>query len=261
MVKRTKKILTVVGVAALTYFLYKRMKAPSGSGSTGSESNGSGSAPYDQQKSNNLRLLNAAMKDAGINNRYARTAIMAVVGKESNFIPKFEKCYNNTSNFRIRKIFPSRLGGLTDSELNALKADCVAFFNRVYGGKYGNATNEGYKYRGSGYNQLTFKGSYQKIGNLIGVDLVSNPDYNNNPVVAAKSMVAFMLDRANSDTGKAKLRAGGFNSINDINNIDFAVRYFANANAGFGNGWTSDKVNSAVEKSNPYLSKVFFYSV
>lgn len=258
MVKNKKnKAIVYIGAAALIYFLYRKMQKPV---NQDMQDSGSSGTMYNTEKSNNLRLLNDAMKAAGISNRYARTAIMAVVGKESNFIPKYEKCYNNTSNFRIRKIFPTRLGSLTDAQLNALKADCVEFFNTVYGGRYGTPNNMGYQYRGSGFNQLTFKDSYKKIGDLIGVDLVDSPDLNNRPDIAARSLVAFMLDRANSNTGKSKLAAGGFNSINDINNIDFAVRYFANANAGFGNSWNSDKVNNAVNLSKPYLPNVFLYS-
>jgi len=259
---KKKNIAVYLGAAALVYFLYKRMKNTS-SGNTGgsaSENSQSGGTAYNEEKSNNLRLLNEAMKNAGINNRYARTAIMAVVGKESNFIPKYENCYNNTSNFRIRKIFPSRLGDYSDAQLNTLKADCVDFFNAVYGGKYDTPSNLGYQYRGSGYNQLTFLSNYKKIGNLIGVDLVDSPDLNNRSDVAAKSVVAYMLDRANSTVGKQKLQSGGFATVNDINNIEFAVRYFANANAGFGYSFTGDKVNEAVNRSNPYLPNVFLYS-
>ena len=38
------------------------------------------------------------------------------------------------------------------------------------------AKNDGYLYSGKGFNQLTFKGNYKKIGDLIGIDLISNPN-------------------------------------------------------------------------------------
>ena len=52
----------------------------------------------------------------------------------------------------------------------------VAIANAAYGGYLGNAQNEGYKYRGRGYVQLTGKDNYKQVGDEIGVDLVNNPD-------------------------------------------------------------------------------------
>ena len=37
------------------------------------------------------------------------------------------------------------------------------FANFIYGGRYGNGANEGYKYRGSGLTQITFKSNYKKM--------------------------------------------------------------------------------------------------
>jgi hypothetical protein len=52
---------------------------------------------------------------------------------------------------------------------------------------------DGYKYRGRGFIQLTGKDAYQKVGKLIGIDLVNNPDLANEPSVAAKIVPAFYL--------------------------------------------------------------------
>lgn len=54
--------------------------------------------------------------------------------------------------------------------------------NIVYGGRYGNGSDEGWKYRGRGLIQLTFKDNYNKIQAYIkdtigkDVDIVNNPD-------------------------------------------------------------------------------------
>jgi predicted chitinase len=52
----------------------------------------------------------------------------------------------------------------------------VAIADAAYGGILGNARNEGYKYRGRGFVQLTGKENYQKIGERLKLDLVNNPD-------------------------------------------------------------------------------------
>lgn len=52
----------------------------------------------------------------------------------------------------------------------------IAIANAAYGGILGNARNEGYKYRGRGFVQLTGKANYQEIGKRLKLDLVNNPD-------------------------------------------------------------------------------------
>ena len=52
----------------------------------------------------------------------------------------------------------------------------VAIADAAYGGILGNARNEGYRYRGRGFVQLTGKENYQVIGKRLGLDLVNNPD-------------------------------------------------------------------------------------
>ncbi|MDF1853819.1 MAG: hypothetical protein P1U85_23525, partial [Verrucomicrobiales bacterium] len=91
--------------------------------------------------------------------------------------------YGGTSNSRIRKIFVSSSKGKSDQELNAIKKDPVKFAEFVYGsgskqGKVlGNTQpGDGWKFRGRGYFNLTGRDNYKRMGDRIGVDLVSNPD-------------------------------------------------------------------------------------
>jgi hypothetical protein len=48
---------------------------------------------------------------------------------------------------------------------------------------------DGYKYRGRGYVQVTWKNAYRAVGDKIGVDLVNNPDKMEEPAIAAWAAV------------------------------------------------------------------------
>ncbi|MES2971153.1 MAG: peptidoglycan DD-metalloendopeptidase family protein [Patescibacteria group bacterium] len=67
----------------------------------------------------------------------------------------------------------------------------------------GNTTKgDGYRYRGRGFEQLTWKNSYRAYGDIIGVNLVDNPDLANDPRNAARIMAAFIKAR------ESRIRAG-----------------------------------------------------
>lgn len=55
--------------------------------------------------------------------------------------------------------------------------------NEVYNGRMGNDddSDDGWNFRGRGACQTTGKDAYQKLGDIIGADLISNPDAVNDP--------------------------------------------------------------------------------
>jgi putative chitinase len=175
------------------------------------------------EQKRNIDLIIKAMESKGIKDPYAQIGILSVIGKESGFTPKSEIDYSTTPNSRIRNIFGKRVPK-DDTKLDRLKKNPKKFFDIVYGGRFGNDSDEGYKYRGRGFNQLTFKGNYQKYGSMSGVDIVSNPDRLNDPDVAAKVALAFFTK------GKS---ASSFPNFNDKED---AAIYFADINAGGGAG-------------------------
>jgi len=150
-------------------------------------------------------------------------AILSIVAKESNFRPKSEKGYGNTANDRIRKIFGSRLSKYSDAQLSVLKKNDIEFFNAVYGGRFGNKANEGYKFRGRTFNQLTFKGNYQLMELKTGHKIIDDPDLVNDKVVGTDVMLEYFKDAFH----KAKVPMNG-HSLKD------AVLNYYRANAGFG---------------------------
>lgn len=202
----------------------------------------------------NQQLIIKALHSAGITNPYSIAAIMAVVAKESNFKPQSELSYSGTSNANIRKIF-SKTRTLSEDQLTDLKKSPERFFNFVYGGHYGNSATEGYKYRGRGFNQLTFKDNYKAYGKAIGVDLVSNPDLLNNPEIAARVVAAYMA-KTFKDSAVIVLKRYGAKNINDFKDAKTAVNAFYNANAGFGKD-TSEVTTSGKTKALASVNSLF----
>ena len=127
------------------------------------------------------------------------TAITSVTEKESKGKhDAVEKSYENSSPDRIREIF-SRARGLSDAEINRLKANPEDFFEFVYGGRMGNdEPGDGYKFRGRGLIQLTGKDNYADASLAVFGDdtLVQNPDLIvKNPQVAAQVANWYLMSR------------------------------------------------------------------
>lgn len=189
---------------------------------------------FDGIQRKNIAFLIDEMKKIGINNPYTQIGILSVISKESNFKPKGEASYATTSNSRIRTVFGSRVAGYSDSELNELKKDPKQFFNVVYAKTVGNqGGDDGWMYRGRGFNQLTGIKNYEKYGRMIGMgdELVKNPDLVNDPKISAKIALAFFT----------KGKSGS--SFPNFNNKEDAANYFADINAG---GHTSSHRKNAL---------------
>jgi putative chitinase len=196
---------------------------------------------FSGQEARNIDLLVDAMNDFGITDPMAQIGILSVIGKESNYIPKSETSYSNTGISRIRSLFGRRVSHLSDDDIDKLKKDDKKFYNLIYANTVGNGldgTNDddGYKYRGRGFNQLTGEKNYEKYGNLIGKNLVGNPDEVNDPRTAAD--VAIMFFTKGKKTGFPE-----FKTKKD------AAEYFADINAG---GGTSSHRHNAVKYSNKF---------
>jgi predicted chitinase len=175
---------------------------------------------FDSEQVSNIKLMIDYMNKEGVTDPLTQIGVLSTIGKESNFKPQDEVCYNNTSNSRIRKIFGDRVSDLTEFELTDLKNDCKAFFNKVYGELNGNlGGDDGYNFRGRGFNGITGRGVYQKYGNLVGQNLLSNPEILNDDMdVAAAVAVAFFTN--------------GVSTFPEFETKEEASEYFANKNAG-----------------------------
>ncbi len=190
------------------------------------------------EQKKNAEKVTQRLTENGITNPFDIASILAVVSKESKFIPQNEIGYGNTTASRIKQIFgSSRFAGMSDSQIEQLAKDNVAFFERIYGVNSGATLGnkeygDGWKFRGRGFNQLTGRYAYEKIGNQIGIDLVKNPDKVNDVEVATDVMVQFFKNRFSDPNN----RLPEYNStgMNKFKSIEDSLGAYYHANAGWG---------------------------
>lgn len=210
--------------------------------------------PVSKDKDANIKAIIKSAKALGVTNKFAVSAILAIVSKESGFIPRSEASYSGTSGARIIKIFGSK--GYTASEWDVIKKDAVKFFDIIYGNKYGNSKSEGHKYRGRGFNQITFKGNYEQYAKETGIDIVGDPDLLNTVDVAAKCVVAYFKRNIKKapDSIRAKYHFTDINSFTSLNDATGAIYH---ANAGWGKSYSEILADStggrkkAFDKAGP----------
>ncbi len=155
------------------------------------------------------------------------TAILATIAKESLFVPRNENM-NYTSTSRLRAVFPSYFK--TDADALPYVRNPEGLANRVYGNKYGNTSpGDGWKYRGRGFHGITFKSNYQRYGQMIKQDIVTNPDVVNSPPIAAELAAVYYVD-----TLPRMAQKYGAKNINDWKDLDTALLAAINATAGAG---------------------------
>lgn len=193
------------------------------------------------EQKNNIAIIVDAAKKAGITNPNSIAGMLAIVSKESSFIPKSENL--NYSAKRLQEVF-----GLSSSRANELENKPEAIANAVYGGKNGNASNEGYKYRGRGFNQLTFKGNYKKYGDIIGEDIVSNPDKVNDVKTASKVLIAYNKTKMEDLARLGKLKEYNATDINDFKNTEDATLAFYHVTSGVGD--SVEKIKALKQKDS-----------
>lgn len=129
-----------------------------------------------------------------VGNAEALGMAMAQVQAECGFKPRSENL--NYSASSLRRVFPSRVRSEQFAQELA-NAGAASIGNTIYGNRLGNAQDEGYKYRGRGLIQLTFKSNYKTYGGLANAtQVVENPDLANDPMIATKLAVAYLKSKS-----------------------------------------------------------------
>lgn len=209
---------------------------------------------YDKE---NMKIIQDALTRYDITNPLIQKAILATIAKESWFKPQIgEISYKSTSNKRIREIFGARVSWLSDQQLTTLKNNEQLFRDRVYGPddptgqaqKLGNTKKwDGMKYRWRWFNGITFKANYKKYGDMVGEDLVNNPELLEKPEIAAKVNAAYFADGLSHNTIKQKY--GNSDWPNDFSNFQTALQAAININAWIGNSINSKNVQQNYSKA------------
>lgn len=212
-----------------------------------------------------IDLIIKYLEKYNITNPIIQKAILSTIGKESGFENFKETSYKGTSVGRIKEVFGNRLSGMSDSEINQLKKDDSAFFNKIYGGEYGRKNlgntdpGDGFKYIGRGFNQLTGKSNYQKYNELlrkngINANIVSNPNLlNTNKYIAAEVNALYFLMGLLNPTIQRKY---GNSDPNDFQDFNTALKTAVNINAGVGSdinkGFVKQSYDKALAASNQF---------
>lgn len=194
------------------------------------------------ERSNNIQTLIDYFKSQGITNPFAIMALIGTSGKESQWIPTNEASrfgYTVDNAVSIWTWLPrSTAEQLLKTGYQGKPPGQETLLNYVYGpntssppggrtpngypaGTFlGNKVwGDGYRYRGRGFHQLTFKGTYKWISDTPeiqtatrGQGILNNPDIiNSNPKIAAAVYFVFMFDPSNGAFG-SKSKANGFTS-------------------------------------------------
>jgi putative chitinase len=185
--------------------------------------------------------LNTYMADFGISNYLELAHFLSQAGHETGDFKKASTSENlNYSTVkRLRDIFSKYFPStMKDEEVKAYTNNSEKLGNKVYGGRFGNgneSTGDGYKYRGRGIFQLTFKDNYQAFTNFYqdkyssSVDFVSEPDQiANNAEYSVLSALWFFNTNVGGlkmDATKASATAitkkvnGGTNGLSDRQDI------------------------------------------
>jgi putative chitinase len=115
------------------------------------------------------------------------------------------QCGHECGNFRIMeenlnyraptllKLFPQtpkRVWGFTPETAAAYEKQPQRIANRIYGNRMGNrdeASGDGFRFRGSGFLQLTGMNNFFHAGQALGVDFIMQPELVRTPMYAAQT--------------------------------------------------------------------------
>jgi putative chitinase len=162
-------------------------------------------------------VLSAAMDRFSINTPARQAHFLAQIAHESAGLTALAENLNYSAD-RLLRIFPAKF---KPSEAEAFARKPAAIANRVYANRFGNgpeSSGDGWRYRGRGLIQMTFRNNYRAAGEAMGIDLENNPDLLLVPRNAAFSAAWFWRIGAGLRLSKAAL-AHGLKDGCDLNDL------------------------------------------
>ena len=143
-------------------------------------------------------VIGAAWDRFSFTTKSARAAWCGIVGNETGGLRQIGREDMRYSAERAFQLFPKARANpdVTRDRCASVPVDKGRrFASWIYADLYGNgpeATEDGWRYRGGGMVQLTFRSSYRACGEAIGIDLEADPDLIVTPEAAALSSCWFM---------------------------------------------------------------------
>lgn len=130
-------------------------------------------------------VFNETFERWGISTPRQQAAFLGQAGHECGNFKILEEGLSYSAD-RLMKIWPKRFPTLESAQPYARNGKALA--NKVYANRMGNrdeASGDGYRFRGSGYLQLTGHDNFYHASVACGVDFVMNPDLVRTPQYAA----------------------------------------------------------------------------
>lgn len=149
-------------------------------------------APKSRIPDVHARALEAARIHSSVDTPRRLCHFMGQVFVETGGIAHMIENLNYRNPARLDAIFKAVRGIADAKALIARGPEAIA--NRVYANRLGNgneASADGWRYRGSGYKQLTGRANYRDIGRMVGIDLEGSPELAREPEAAARVAFAF----------------------------------------------------------------------
>jgi putative chitinase len=145
--------------------------------------------------------LDAAMREFGIVTLNSQSAFLANVLHETGGLARFVENLNYrpealiaTFNDRVQRFTREAAEKYGRTERHAADQPMIA--NIAYANRFGNgdvASGDGWKYRGRGAGQLTFRDNYAGCGKALKLNLLAHPELIEQPSGAARSFGWFWL--------------------------------------------------------------------
>lgn len=168
--------------------------------------------------------ISGCLGDGGITTTDRLCHFIAQTATETWGFKRLRESFAYSDPSRLLAVFPSHFPSeAAAAEAQAKGQEYIA--NIVYAGRFGNgdcASGDGWRYRGGGALNTTFKDNYRQFGDAIGTDLVTHPELTEDPVTAFKLAAKFWnvrhcnaLADVNDIFSITKVINGGINGLND----------------------------------------------
>jgi putative chitinase len=168
--------------------------------------------------------LEAARRTSSVTTRERLCHFMGQISVETCGFTRMLENLNYKDPGHLDKLF-SKVHGIEDAR-DLIGRGPEAIADRVYAERNGNgneASGDGWRYRGSGYVQLTGRSNYKKIGSIVKLDLEGKPELAREPAYAARIAFAFwdalqcspLADRGDVDSLTEKINGSGKQGVSE----------------------------------------------